>query len=301
MARRASGRLFLGVLAMLAGVSSHASAQGDNKTVCTDSYVANQKLRREGKLTLAREQLVQCAQESCPGAIKTDCARWLGELEQNIPTIVIDAKGRDGKDTVAVRVFVDGDKVADQLDGRPIPIDPGAHTLRFEHEGANAVEQAVVVQQGVKNRSVIVSFAPAATADPEPNGGTNQPPPTNGDDGPPVHWAAVAVVGALSLGAFGCFIGFGVTGKNEADELDRTCGENAVDPNLRKTCTDEQIDPVRTKLIVADVSLGVGIAAAAVAIGLIVWNVAAGSSSSAVNVELGPTVGGAYGGVNVRF
>src|SRR5262245_60675118 len=300
MARRASARLFPGVVAMLAGVSSHASAQTDPKTACTDSYVANQKLRREGKLTLAREQLLECAQESCPGAIKADCARWLGELEQNIPTIVIDAKGRDGKDTVAVRVFVDGDKVADQLDGRPIPIDPGAHTLRFEHDGANAVEQAVVVQQGSKNRSVSVSFAPAATADPEP-GGANQPPPTNGDDGPPVHWAAVAVVGALSLGAFGCFIGFGVTGKNDADELDRTCGENAEDPNLRKTCTDEQIDAVRTKLIVADVSLGVGIAAAAVAIGLLVWNVTAGSSSSAVNVELGPTVSDDYGSVNVRF
>jgi hypothetical protein len=121
------------------------------------------------------------------------------------------------------------------------------------------------------------------------------------DDGPPVHWAVVAVVGVLSLGAFGTFAGFGITGKNDADELDRTCGENAADPTRRKTCTDDQIDAVRTKLIVADVSLGVGIAAAAVAIGLLIWNVTAESSSTAARVYLGPTVGGGYGGLDLRF
>jgi hypothetical protein len=291
---------FLLTLAILLGPHA-ALGQPDDKQACTDAYVANQKLRKDGKLTLAREQLLLCAQEACPGPIKADCVKWLGDLEQNIPTVVIDAKDREGRDTTAVRVLVDGQKVAEKLDGRPLAIDPGEHTLRFEYDGADPIEQRIVVQQGAKNRSMSVSFATASATVPEPAKNGDTPTPATPDDGPPVHWAVVAVIGVLSLGAFATFAGFGVTGKQDADELDRTCGENAEDPNLRRTCTDEQIEDVRTKLIVADVMLGVGVATAAVAIGLLIWNVAADSSSTAVEVHLAPTVGGAYGGVGLRF
>lgn len=298
MGRRGAVCGLAAILAMVAAQHG-ARAQSDNKDACTDAYVANQKLRKDGKLSLARDQLLICAQEACPGPIKADCARWLSEVDQNLPTIVVDAKGRDGNDTVDVRVFVDGNKVAEQLDGRPLTIDPGAHTLRFEHDGAAAIEQKVVVQQGVKNRTVSVSFSSTTAPTPVPTADPTQKPPE--DDGPPVPWAVVAVVGVLSLGAFASFAGFGITGKNDADELDRTCGENAEDPALRKTCTDEQISDVRTKLIVADVSLGVGIAAAVVTIGLLIWNVTAQSSSAAARVYVGPTAGGAYGGLDLRF
>ena len=43
----------------------------------------------------------------------------LSELERNLPTIVVAAKGPDGKDTVTVHVQVDGELVAESLGGKP--------------------------------------------------------------------------------------------------------------------------------------------------------------------------------------
>jgi hypothetical protein len=278
--------------------SSQAQGAGDaSKEACSDAYVANQKLRKDGKLTQAREQLLICAQDSCPEAVKTDCVRWLADLEQNTPTLVVAAKGKDGKDTVDVSVFVDGTKVADQLDGRPLPIDPGAHVLRFEHAGAPPVEQKVVIQQGAKNRSLEISFAPVAPGPaPDPGG----KPDAEWERPQPV---ATYVLWGLSLVGFGMFAGFGIVGKNEADDLDKECGENAPPPQQR-TCTDDQINGVKTKLIVADVSLGVGIAAFAAGLAFLLYNRLSDppeAAAAGVRVDGGPLCGGAWGGVAVDF
>lgn len=299
-------RVTLSALSLALSIVGHpvsSFAQGA-KEQCTDAYVSNQRLRKDGKLKRAREQLLICAQESCPEELKADCVRWLNELEQNLPTFVVAAKGKDGNDTVDVAVFVDGEKVVDKLDGRPIPIDPGAHTLRFEHGSAAPVEQQVVIQQGVKNRSVEISFSPRGVGQAASNG-TAKPPPVGGaePEWERPHPVATYVLWSVSLVGFGLFAGFGIKGKNEADKLDTLCGENAP-PGMQRTCTDEQISSVRTKLIVADVSLGVGIAAFTVGLGLLLYNRLSPppeTTPSAVRVNVGPTHGGAWGGLAVVF
>jgi hypothetical protein len=278
--------------------STWASPAGadDSKAACTAAYVQNQKLRKDGKLAEAHGALITCAQEGCPKAIKADCVRWLADLEQSIPTLVIDAKGVDGNDTTEVTVYVDGNKLAEGLDGRPLPIDPGAHQLRFEHGDAPPIEQQIVVQEGVKNRRVTVSFEPDAPEPPRDQKEDRAP-----DGGPAVPWPAVVAVGVVSLAGFGLFAGFGITGQNRYDELDRSCGANAADPALRQSCSEEDVDALRTHLLIADVSLVVGGVAAAVTVGLIVWNVTSDDDSASARVYLGPAPGGARGGVDVRF
>jgi hypothetical protein len=270
---------------------------------CVDAHLENQRLRKAGKLLEAKKQLLVCVQEACPEPIKNDCGGWLSGIDSQIPSIVVSAKDQKGADTVDVRVFIDGEKVADQLDGVPISIDPGPHDVKCEHGGATDIEKVVIVQ-AQKSRAVACSFVI----------GEPKPPPkpdvvadgTTSDRGHPI---AGYVLGVLSLGAFASFAALGIIGKNEADDLNQSCGKEAPPPRTQ-TCTDEQIDPVRAKLIAADVSLGVGVALLAVSMGLILHHFLSApddAPAAALRFDVGPTldatrrVDGGLGAITVTF
>jgi hypothetical protein len=131
----------------------------DAKAACVDAFTAAQRLRDVGKLVAARAELMFCSLQPCPELLRNECVPWLEQVTLAIPTIVVAAKDTQGNDTVAVRVRVDEQVAAKVLDGRPIMIDPGPHTLTFEHEGERPVEQAIVVRQGELNRRVEVDFS----------------------------------------------------------------------------------------------------------------------------------------------
>jgi len=145
----------------------------DAKAACVDAFTAAQRLRDVGKLVAARAELMFCSLQPCPELLRNECVPWLEQVTLAIPTIVVAAKDTQGNDTVAVRVKVDDQVAAKLLDGRPIMIDPGPHTLTFEHEGERPIEQAIIVRQGELNRRVEVDFsifrptwgAPAAHTD----------------------------------------------------------------------------------------------------------------------------------------
>jgi hypothetical protein len=69
--------------------------------------------------------------------------------------------------------------------------------------------------------------------------------------------AGAWVLGGVGLAAMGVFAYFGATGLSDSNTLHTTCSPG---------CTDAQVQPVRTKLIVADVGLGVGVLSFAAAI-----------------------------------
>ena len=121
-------------------------------------------LRREFKLIAARKELVICAQSSCPAAIRDECSARVDEVSPAIPTVVFKAKDADGHDLTAVRIFVNGEPFADRLDGRPIAIDPGPHTFRFESKGGQLIEKKLVIIQGEKARHERIAFSRPATA-----------------------------------------------------------------------------------------------------------------------------------------
>lgn len=281
-----------------------APAGEDITQQCVDAHLATQQLRKASKLIAAKEQMLICVQEGCPPPIKTDCAEWLGQIESQIPSVVIAAKDSEGKDATDVRVSIDGVKVADRIDGVAVTVDPGPHEITCEYRGATQVEK-VVILQAQKSRQITCSFAASEESVEDPD-----PTPADGpaaDDAQPVIGY---VLGVLGLGGIAAFAALGIIGKGEADDLDTSCGKNAPPPNTQ-TCTDEQIDPVRNKLIAADVSLGVGIGLLAVSMGLILHHFLSApdpdDGTTAVRVDVGPTEGeghlpgGAAAQVTVRF
>jgi hypothetical protein len=178
--------------------------------------------------------------------LRKDCNQWLDEVDQTMPTVVIAATGPDGRDVAEVRVSVDGQEIAGHLDGRPLALDPGVHTLRYETDGAPPVLEQIVVRLGEKNRQLTVTFEKRATPRKgESRPGASRPVPTE-----------VYALGGLGAVAFVSFAYFGLKGRSEATSYKTSCAPY---------CSQADVDATRVKLIVADASLAVSLVSIGVA------------------------------------
>lgn len=245
----------------LASIFVALPAVADDKTECIAASEKAQSLRDEHKLTKAREQLLLCGRDSCPGPIKKDCAEQLAELEKKMPSVVIKVKDKAGNDAVAVKVSSDGVPLTDTLDGRAIPLDPGVHTFRFEMDGVDPIEQKVVVGEGEQNRAVMANFGSGGAPGETPKAGF------------PV---AGVIIGGLGLVA-GAVVApiFWSMGLGDKSDLEGTCA-----PPKGVGCTDSQISGVRTKLAIGDVFLGVGIVGVIVGSILVITHYTGGKSTT---------------------
>jgi hypothetical protein len=216
-------------------------------------------------------------------------------MDSIAPTVVLGAK--DGtRDLVDVKVYVDGALVTEKLDGRPMPMDLGAHTIKFEWQGQTKEEQ-VVIGAGQKSRNIVASFGVAG-----PTGGPTGPTGPTGPGGDQRHEGSLVpafVVGGIGLVGLTSFMIFGLSGSGDVSDLEKTC---------KPKCTEEQVDSARTKLIVADISLGIGLVAIGVATYMFLTrpkidteNGALKTGLSSVRFDVGPTVGGAAGSIGARF
>ena len=233
-----------------------------DKAACVEAHADAQALRRDGKLRAAQEKLLACAAEGCPALVRSDCGRWIEEVRAQQPTVIFAAKDAMGADLADVRVRIDGAPAVEALDGKEIAIDPGSHAVAFEKiDDGRVVETSIVVKESEKARVVSVAFpGEVATA----------PPPKRG----PLPWI-FAGVGVVALGSFAYF---GLRGRSQLDDLESTCAPRC-DPSDR--------DAVHTKLLIADVSLGVAV----VSFGVATWLFLRKPASEGVSVA--PLPGGA--------
>lgn len=269
----------LALVFLLAPAAAHAA----DKATCVEAYEEGQKQRASGSLKASLDLFRVCAEPDCPTATKKDCATWVGEVEASLPTVVLAAVDAQGNDLVDVRVKVDGQLLVTKLDGKALALDPGKRVLVFERDGASALTREVVVKQGEKDRKIEVAWAPAGKQDePEPTSG--------GFSVSPGTWV-LGGIGLAGITVFGVFGGLALSEKSDAAE---TCAPN---------CSDSAVSSIRTKMIVADVSLAVGIASlgAAVVLGVISGLDAGEDEKKAKSVFVVPIEGGAFGGFSAAF
>jgi hypothetical protein len=240
--RRLFGRATVG-LALGASLLVDAAIvrAADDRQSCDDSYVQAQRLRKAGKLRAAHDQLLVCARPTCPSFVTKDCTAWLTEVEKQLPTIVVTAKDVQGNPVTQVTVFMDDEKLTDQLDGRGISVDPGPHKMRYEYQG-NTVTRDVVVAEGAKDQPLTAEFAPPQPSPPKEQPPT--PPPATSSGGIPT---ATYVLGGVAVAGLLLFTYFGIK-----DLSDQGCKPN---------CTQDQADSVHTNAHLADISLLVGLLA----------------------------------------
>jgi len=150
---------FAGGLALgLSFVTAGASAADITKGQCVDANTYGQTLRREGKLTAAKGQFQICNDAKCPEIVRADCTQRMDEVETAFPSILFDVKDSAGGDISAVKVMIDGQLVAEKMDGMPVRVDPGSHEFKFEVVGEKALIRTFVLKEGEKLRRERILF-----------------------------------------------------------------------------------------------------------------------------------------------
>ncbi len=281
-----------------ATLASHADADAKQ---CIDQHQEAQSLRKQGKLLGAKEKLVACADPACPKVIREDCQALLTTVDANIPTVVFGATDSKGNDLSDVKVYVDGTKIADKLEGRAVAVDPGEHRVRFEPAKGQAVERALVAREGEKNRTIRIEIGAVAAAPSGASAASGAVPaptlaPVSTSEAPGKSSPMLAyVIGGVGVLALGSFTYFAIKGRQEQSDLQNGCAPY---------CQQSDADSMHRKYLIADICLGVGVASLGVATYLLIRHASRGSAetpSSRVAVDVAAARDGAGLSLRGRF
>jgi hypothetical protein len=273
--------------------SSAALAAGPTKEACVAANESAQDLRQAGKLREAREKLLICVSDACPGPVREDCVQRLNDVNTAMPTIVFEVKDPNGNDVSAARVRMDGQPLVDRVTGGAVSIDPGEHHFAFaDANGSAHSEQTVVVREGDHDRHVRVVLAisgqPPVSA---PAAGLQPETPAETESG-----STQRVIGLVAGGAgvAGLVVGgvFALVSKSTYDHaLHDECSNN---PN---TCSPQGAQDGRTAHTQATVStVGFIAGGALLAAGAVLYF----TSPRGTSVEVAPSVGTNGAGLAVR-
>jgi hypothetical protein len=281
MARAHLVALTTSVAAAATWLGADRTARADDTQACVLAYEQAQKLRKAHKLLAARAQLLACMREVCPEVLRADCGPWLDEVERALPSVVIAARDEAGRDVSAARALLDGGVIGERLDGNAVALDPGPHRIRLEIAGRPALEQDILVREGEKARLVVLRLPAAMPAEP-----ASRPVP-------PLAYA----LGGLGVAALGSLSFFGLRALSHRSELDeRGC---------KPACPQDEVDSVRRDYAIANVSLGVGVAALGLATVLFVTRPSVAASRNqatrAVRIEVRAEAAGGLAALALAF
>lgn len=281
----------------VADAAPTAASGGPDRKACIAAADDGQKLRDENKLSSAREKFILCASKSCPAAVAKECSQWLQDAERDMPSVTFRAKDERGKEILDVRVLVDDQPVAESIDARALPVDPGEHKFKFARSDGKSVEEKIVLRPAEKNRLIEMSFQGPQQADataPKDGAAGGAATSSSGPSGegfriPILGWvgAGVAVVGV------GMMAYFAITANDDEERLRSTCAPN---------CPESERDGVDSKVLLANVGMGVAVVGVGVAVvTTVLANSGAKAKSGRVTPTVGPTHGGAAFGLSGSF
>jgi len=258
------------------------AASESDTDMCIQSHTQSQELRHQGKLLESRSELVSCSAAACPPAIRRDCARWVEEVQAQIPSVAFRAS-LGGEERADVQVYVDGKLTLERLEGKPLELDPGAYQLRFVLPGPiEPVSQELVMTQGDQLRVVAVEFSAPVVHGPRGNEAhtvTQRPTPIA-----TYIFAGVGTAAAISGVAWG---------------LSTLTGEHELEASCAPKCPEKTIDIVRQRALLADVSWGLSAASFATAAAFYFLRPEVSPGDTTIDVAL--LQGGAIGAVQISM
>jgi hypothetical protein len=238
----------LGLLAagLLLSVSPRNAGAADRVQECIGEHVEAQLLRKQGRLAAARARLIECADLTCPELVRAECAALSQEVEAALPSVVLDALDVDGQPTSEPKVSIDGSAELAPID-RAIPLDPGQHRFRFEHPNGAVQQIELVLAESEHERRVVADFRSKEAGE---HATAERRWPTS----------VMLVSGGVAAVALGSFTYFAIAGHAMQSELER----------CKPSCDDRaDIDHMRSRYLIADVSLGVALVS--VGVGAYAW------------------------------
>jgi hypothetical protein len=177
-----------------------------------------------------------------------------------------------------LHITLDGRPLGEPTWGSEVPVDPGDHMIQAEADRKKPLSLSVRLRPGADRQTVTIlpleDETAVATPHESPTLGPRESPssppasplaeapsnrvpqarsPTTAHRPIPTLTYVAAGVGVAAIGSFAYF---GLTGRSEYFDLKASCGPD---------CTRSAVAPTHTKLVVADISLGVSLVALGVA------------------------------------
>ena len=258
-------------MAQRAGGRAAPASKGSAKAACLAAHEDATSLLTQKKPHAAHDKFVACARAECPTVVRKECGEQLALVEQDAPTVALEARDEAGMDTTTVKVTMDAAVIADHLTGAAIDVEPGEHLFRFERADGKAIEQKVLVVEGEKNRKVVADFATLVPK--PPPGGEVVPVAPHEPKKIPVLAYVLGGVGVVGLGGFAFFA---LTGKSAEKGLASSCNPN---------CSNDQLSPVKRDYLFADISLGIGIVGVVTA-AILAWPALTDGASSSASASI---------------
>ena len=301
------------ISAALWATPAAAQEPAPSKASCAEAYESAQESRVSGALQQTRSRLAFCAQTECPSFVQKDCARWLEEVDKELPSVVVSVVGleTDASGTAPaqpVSLKIDGREVPEPLSGKAISLDPGKHELVLERPGAEPVTRTILAQQGVQNRSVEIRLENASSA---ADGSSSVDLDSAASRSSPMRTAAYVAwgVGAVGLGAFAVL---GTLARTDKDRFEEECAQQTTYPDrvMPGVCLDTTLDDRKSTYereeVMADIGLLTGILGAATGTVLFILSKDSGApakseDNASLHLDVSPTLGGAWAGVRGAF
>jgi hypothetical protein len=260
--------------AFLAALWSGQAAAEDGGRDCSAVYDAARDEEQAGHLRAAAEFFRNCALDSCDSPVQRSCEAKLMRLELDAPSVVPLANDGSGEPLVDAQVTMDGVLLTSRLDGRAFPVDPGLHEFVFSAGGTSFGSTRLVIAQGQRNRQLWMVL-PAAReplpqaaelVQPEAAAVVQELPaplepavmaaPAAATAAGGAHRSGVSltpyVLGGTALLGAGAYALLSTWARDDNAQLGR-CSPN---------CSRDSVSHTRSLYIAADISLGVGVAAA---------------------------------------
>jgi hypothetical protein len=290
-----------------------AQEAAPSKASCAEAYESAQENRVSGALQQTRARLAFCAQTECPSFVQKDCARWLEEVDKELPSVVVSVVGLESDSSATsssqpVSLKIDGHEVPDPLSGNAISLDPGKHELVLERPGAEPITRTILAQQGVQNRSVEFSLTNGSRGS-DSSSSVDLDSASSGAS--PMRTAAYVAwgVGAVGLGAFAVL---GTLARTDKDRFEEECASRTAYPDrvrpgvCLETTLDDRKSSYEREEVMADVWLLTGIIGAATGTVLFILSKDSGApakseDSASLHLDVSPTLGGAWAGVRGAF
>jgi hypothetical protein len=223
-------------------------------------------------------------------------------IEARLAHLTIEVEGLGEDEWSQVEVLIDDQKVGAAVIGMSLPINPGPHEISLSAPGKEKVDDSVSLDEGqhASLRLVLVPSAEALQAAKEVDDQAADSNEINASDEKPgkarkiAAWATVGF-GAAALATGAVFGTLSLLQINKAKKDDSLCGQN-------RDCTPDgwtEKKQAQTKALIADISLGVGVAA--VAEGTVLLLTGKKSSEKPVTrFELIPTFGSHGGSLHMK-
>jgi hypothetical protein len=294
--------------ALSATRAARAQEESPSKASCAQAYESAQESRAAGQLQETQKRLSVCARPECPSFVQKDCARWLEEVDRELPSVVMSAPGLDAEAARQLTLELDGNPIANPLGGAPVTLDPGRHEIVALTPGHAPVARVIMAQQGVQNREVMLDFDDEAPS----------PAPTvvladAGSEGSSLRPYAYVAWGVGAVG-FGMFAVLGTLGRADEKALQDDCPNVTTDQGLvvdgvcLKATADDRKSDYEREFLLADVGLVTGIVGIAAGTALFIVSATGDSKTDTASnggrdlkVDISPRAGGAFASLGGSF